>query len=129
MHEYQEAGSYNVCLVVQDSLLGCLANTCQTILVGPTSTRWPRNSIHALQISPNPVSREEGSFRISGLPQVLSSNPRLTLYSLDGRKVNLTSIQFDEDGLTVQFPILPTGIYSVVAETSDSIYHGRVVVY
>lgn len=131
IHAYERAGTYKVCLLVQDTLAQCSAAYCEEILVGTTSRQTVPSLNRKLTIYPNPISVSRLQWTVSGLQQE-DLNQRLVvkLYDLRGKTLYQGQVQGQEE---ILFSIeglvaLSTGIYFLELKNGPVIYHGKIII-
>ncbi len=129
-HTYSQPGFYTVCLLAQDTLLGCNQAACQVIPVGLASTKGAGARQLPLHIYPNPARRDARSWMVEGLaPADYFRLIRFEAYGPRGERILegwVTGGKVTE--IPIQSPI-PAGMYLLELYTPDNSYRGRVIVH
>jgi len=128
-HSYAAPGSYNVCLLVQDTDLGCNQSICETILVGTTGILAPPNPNRSLTIFPNPVIHNEVFWNIEGIQAIdFGQNLPIKIYDTKGRTV------FQQELIGAELMNLEVkslnvaGVYFIEIRGQEYVYRAKVVV-
>jgi len=128
-HAYDAPGEYHVCLLVQDTLLGCNRSYCEVIQVGTTGLGRVHPVNQLVQIYPNPSARGNRSWRMEGILEEDFFRPlALKTYDAQGRTLFEATLT---GAPTVVWSLpapLPVGIYFVELKSEKVVYRGKIVV-
>jgi hypothetical protein len=127
-HQYATPGTYNVCLVVQNSSTNCTSEPiCKTVEVDVNSV-WIAPKTQRLKIYPNPIL-DRVEVVIEGLPETeWGRELRLLLTDAMGRSVH-KQVMIGEVSATFQRPEkLPAGCYHVQVTGAHGTYTTTLVV-
>lgn len=128
-HTYDQPGTYTVCLLVQDTLLGCNQVSCQQLQVGVTGTKEVRNKILPLAIFPNPAGKNSRQWKVAGIVSSdYSSLIHYVAYDTRGERVAEGWARGKE---IMEIPLdapLPTGVYIIELHAPTRSYAGKIVV-
>ena len=128
VHEYDESGTYEVCLLVQNQELSCNAVYCELVTVGPNSVGERRRPLGLLRLSPNPVDAAQGlNVAVDGLPPGPITDHQLSIIGSDGR-LHGGTLSGGPAGWRVTAARLPAGLYVLRLLGNDGYYVGKLVV-
>ena len=128
MHYYDEPGTYNVCLLVQDTDLECNSSLCQEIFISTTSTgEVERNK--PLLIYPNPANAEDVSWNISGILETdFNRSLPIKIYDLSGKTI-LADQLIGENLMQLHLgQRLARSIYFIEIKGEQGVYRAKVIV-
>jgi plastocyanin/PKD repeat protein len=127
-HFYDGPGAYNVCLLVQDTELGCNSSFCQTIYVNTTSIIETIRNL-PLIIFPNPTDANNIYWTINGIHE-RDYNKKLPfkIYDVSGKTVFEKTISGAEQiGLQLE-KALARSIYFIEIKGEEGVYRAKIVV-
>ena len=130
-HTYQNFGSYNVCLVVYDSLSNCVNTFCDTVgldsngnlksngfsltVVLPNVTSLDENTLeNAVSIFPNPTA-DQIALDLSQIDSAVD----IRLFNLSGQEVLEYSRIANQSNLIIDLSDHPSGIYFLQVEDGN----------
>jgi|GEM_PF-3006728 len=127
-HFYDEPGAYNVCLLVQDTDLGCNSSYCQIVYVNTTSTNEPNRNL-PLVVFPNPTESEHVHWTISGINnQDYNHQLPFKIYDVSGKTVFERTV-FGTEQIIVQLERpLARSIYFIEIKGAYGVYRAKVIV-
>ena len=130
LHYYDAPGEYTVCLLAQNTGLGCNASLCTTIQIGLTATTEETRRNLSLQVFPNPVPQRRPAFTLEGLlDRHLGKTLSLEVYDMHGKTI-LTKKVDGQKRLNLHLPaLLPAGVYFAELRSEDNyVYRAKVLV-
>ncbi|GAB4244436.1 MAG: hypothetical protein Kow0027_04150 [Saprospiraceae bacterium] len=130
LHYYDAPGEYTVCLLAQNTGLGCNASLCTTIQIGLTATTEETRRNLSLQVFPNPVPQRRPAFTLEGLlDRHLGKTLSLEMYDMHGKTI-LTKKVDGQKRLNLHLPaLLPAGVYFAELRSEDNyVYRAKVLV-
>ncbi len=128
-HVYDSSGTYNICLLVQDTLNNCNASFCESVTILPTATHDISIINQNLIIFPNPSQQSNYIWTVKGiLEKNYYQDLKLKIYDVHGRTLKEEIIN-GQPQLQVDVPIgLAQGIYMLEIWSEGAVYRGKVVV-
>ena len=128
-HFYDVPGSYNVCLLVQNTALGCNESLCQVVQVGTVSTIDLDIRNFDLKIYPNPAPKANLTWTLEGiLARDYYKNLELKMYDVQGRTLVRKEILGAEEVIFSVDNGLSSGVYFVEMQSGSGVYRGKVIV-
>ena len=130
LHFYDAPGEYMVCLLAQNTILGCNASLCEVIQVGLTGTADEIRRNLPLQVFPNPVPQQRPAFTLEGLLEQHLGRPlKLEVYDVLGKTIVTKEIT-GQKRLNMQLPgHIASGVYFAELRSEDNyVYRAKVVV-
>ena len=128
-HTYDQMGNYNVCLLVQNTDLGCNESFCQSIQVGTVSTIDLDIRNFALKIYPNPAPQDNLTWTLEGvLERDYHKELALKMYDVQGRTLARKDILGAKEVIFSAENSLASGVYFVEMRGAERVYRGKVVV-
>ncbi|MCB0597638.1 MAG: PKD domain-containing protein, partial [Phaeodactylibacter sp.] len=128
-HTYDQPGIYTVCLLAQDTILGCDQAACRELPIGVTGIEDASVQSLPLRISPNPAGRDINHLMVEGLdPSDYSSLIHFVAYGLRGERMAEGWLKGKQ---VIEIPInrpIPTGMYVVELQSPFYTYAGKVVI-
>ena len=128
-HTYSQPGVYTICLLAQDTILGCNQAACEELQIGVTSAGEARTGSLPLWIFPNPAGQNTRQLMVAGLaPSGHSQLIHYVIYGLWGEK---KTEGWARGGEVMNLPIdkhLPAGMYLLKLQSSSQTYTGKVAV-
>ena len=127
-HTYNQMGDYNVCLLVQNTDLGCNESYCQTIEVGTVSTTEIAIRNFSLKIYPNPSPKHNTIWVLEGiLEKDYQKKLQLKMYDVQGRTVFKSEVQGAEKIALNLKDELAGGIYFIELRGVSGVYRGKII--
>ncbi|NBC07710.1 MAG: PKD domain-containing protein, partial [Bacteroidetes bacterium] len=129
IHTYDNSGTYNVCLLVQDTLKGCNEALCMPLEVGVTGTAEARDANRSLTLYPNPAARHEAVWTVVGIEEQDYGQPlQLVVYDMHGKTVSKQQLQ-GQPQLQFEAPqSVAAGLYIVEIRSGEHLYQGRIMI-
>ncbi|MCB0583309.1 MAG: PKD domain-containing protein, partial [Phaeodactylibacter sp.] len=127
-HTYAQPGIYTVCLLAQDTILGCNQAVCRDLGIGVTGTAERPESL-PLRIFPNPARQSAGRWMVQGIAP--SDYTRLIHFVACGLRGERVAEGWLEGGKVMEIPLdrpIPTGMYFLELRSPFRVYTGSVVV-
>jgi Secretion system C-terminal sorting domain len=120
VHVYEEAASYNVCLIVSNS--NGTDTICRLLHLGINTIHFPTGITDQLIVYPNPFT---SSIKVKLFGEYLV-NSRISIYDVHGYR--LADQQWDGKTLELDLSILQPGIYFYrIQMVSGSVISGRIM--
>ncbi|MCO6489784.1 MAG: PKD domain-containing protein [Phaeodactylibacter sp.] len=127
-HTYAQPGIYTVCLLAQDTILGCNQAVCRDLGIGVTGTAERPESL-PLRVFPNPARQNASRWMVQGI--VPSDHAQLIHYVAYGLRGERVAEGWIEGGKVMEIPLdrlIPTGMYFLELRSPFRVYTGSVVV-
>ncbi|MCB0565938.1 MAG: PKD domain-containing protein [Phaeodactylibacter sp.] len=128
-HTYSQPGVYTICLLAQDTILGCNQAACEELQIGVTSAGEARTGSLPLRIFPNPAGQNTRQWMVAGLaPSDRSQLIHYVVYGIWGEK---KTEGWASGGEVMDIPLdkhLPAGMYLLKLQSSSQTYTGKVAV-
>jgi plastocyanin/PKD repeat protein len=128
-YTYPDPGTYNVCLLVQNTELECNEAFCQLVNIGITSSTGIVKVSQPLIIYPNPSAQHQHQWSIKGLLRAdYLQELSIRMYDTAGRVVH----QEQKPGAEVlevdTGRALESGVYYVEIRSKNAVYRARLVI-
>ncbi len=129
LHYYDQPGAYNVCLLVQDTELGCNESYCEVAYVGVSGTADPTGRNHVLTVFPNPASTANEEWYVQGiLPVDWHQELEVKLYDVRGKTL-YTHRMAGSDLMVLRPEVLQVaGVYFLELKGEAGVYRAKLVV-
>jgi PKD repeat protein/plastocyanin len=127
-YEYDEPGNYNVCLLVQDTINGCNASSCESVLINTTGVTPNRLEKRLLVIYPNPSGTNNPSWTVEGiLEKDIGKELFIKVYDYQGKTI-IKDKTTGEKQITINCSkTISAGIYIIEIRSEQTVYRGRVI--
>jgi PKD repeat protein len=128
-HTYAAPGNYNVCLLVQDTDLGCNESLCEVVQVGTSGLLAPPNPNLSLQLFPNPVEGGDITWVVTGI-QAMDFGQQLpmTIYDTRGRTIIQQNVAGAQTMTVSVRDLTVSGVYFIEIQGEEYVYRAKVVV-
>ena len=130
VHTYPASGTFNVCLLVQDTITGCNEALCEGLFIGTTGNVAVAQVNYEVMISPNPAPVGQPVWTVSGIhPADFQKDLELFIYDLQGRLLAQEQVK-GKPGLAVEAPstAASAGMYIVELRSDRRVYQGRIII-
>ncbi|MFK8008869.1 MAG: PKD domain-containing protein, partial [Saprospiraceae bacterium] len=126
---YDSVGTYNICLLIQDTVNNCNASFCESLTILPTSTQEILIKNRDLLIYPNPAQQYLSKWTVEGiLENDFYRELDLKIYDVHGRTLLQQQVTGDSK-LQIDIPnALTRGLYMLEIRGDGNVYRGKVVV-
>ena len=127
-YEYDEPGTYNVCLLVQDTINGCNASSCESVVVMTTGIKSNLYEKRLLVIYPNPSRLHNPSWTIEGiLEKDFGKELQLKIYDYQGKTI-IDDDYLGQKAISVNCnKTISAGIYIIEIRSEETVYRGRII--
>ncbi|GJM34752.1 MAG: hypothetical protein DHS20C18_37530 [Saprospiraceae bacterium] len=126
---YDTPGDYTICLLVQDTLLGCNRSHCEVIHVGTTSVPTTNINQRELVVFPNPVLVGNTHWTIKGLQtKDIGSLLELSIYDIRGKTIFKDQLIGRESLTFGAQQSIGRGIYFLEIRSDGIYYRGKLMV-
>ncbi len=128
-HCYDGPGNYNICLLVQDTVLDCNESICKKINIETTATKNIFLSNQKLVIHPNPSSLLQQRWIVRGIqPNDYNQLLALKMYGMAGKTIAKDKVIGAEQIELKVDRMLSAGVYVIELRAERVIYRGKLIV-
>ena len=129
LHFYESPGNYNVCLLVQDTELGCNEAFCQILDIGITGIFEPKPVNRSLNIYPNPSEQGRLSWTVEGIQEKdFQQLLGVKIYDASGKTIlNNRSVGAESMSVRVEMP-LSAGVYFLEMRSNYTVYRAKLII-
>ncbi len=129
VHQYDQPGNYNVCLLVQDTLNNCNRSFCMEISVNTTNINSLEIYNRSIKIYPNPSSGFRQQWSVEGIdPGDFGKDLKVKLYDVKGRNI-LQNKAIGSRVMQITYPDrLSRGIYTLELRSESAVYRGKLII-
>ncbi len=123
-HTYTSGGNYNVCLIATgiDSIQQvCIDTFCYTIIIGASSVNNVKESIHSIEVYPNPSQ----DYIEVKLPQ--ADNFELKIMDVAGKTISTERIEKNTDKIKLDVSNYANGMYYLQLNSKGTKYHSSFI--
>ena len=129
LHCYDKPGTYNICLLVQDTENGCNKSYCQEVDIQTTAIHELKPFNLSLVVYPNPAGIQQQEWTIEGIrTEDLHQSLTLKVYDLQGKTHNVGNLNAKQQMQLQLDQPLAAGVYIIELRSKAAIYRAKLII-
>ncbi|MBR9921284.1 MAG: PKD domain-containing protein [Bacteroidetes bacterium] len=129
VHQYDEPGVYNVCLLVQDTINNCNKSACALVEVGMVGTTSQQLTNFDLILHPNPGPVGLEGWFLEGLsPNDFGEQLEYEIFGVDGRTYSEGTMPGEDKIFLQASEKLSSGVYFIQIRSDERLYQGKAII-